>query len=287
MSISLLYNKKASMKKILKLTRRAWKIAADNYFISIFITIVAFVGFVSVFKLFTAKGEEVYATVKVSQGLWWANTLNPPLWMIQNLKKGDTEKSLTGSSVAEILEVRYYPAQNQSIQTGQYSTFLTVKLTVDYSNRRGTYTFKRSTISVGSPIDFEFANAQLSGTVISLSNKAPKNQYVYKTVTLYKRFVDSREYEAIQIGDKYFDGEDEVIKIIDKSVLPISQVYIQGRNIGFDDDLFDVEVKVMMKLKQVGNNLMYNDENIIKIGRGINFETSGYYFDGYRILRIE
>src|SRR3989338_5348196 len=191
------------MKKMLQFMRRALKIATDNYFISIFIAIVAFVGFVSVFKLFTAKGQVVYTTVKVSQGLWWANTLNAPVWMIQNLKKGDIEKSLTGSPVAEILEVRYYPAQNQSIQSEQYSIFLTVKLTADYNTRRNTYSFKRSTIGIGSPIEFEFNSGLISGTVISLSNQPPQNQYVNKIVTLYKPFVERSEYDAIQIGDKY------------------------------------------------------------------------------------
>ena len=275
------------MKKILKIVRYAWKIAADNYFISIFIAIVAFVGFVSVFKLFTAKGQVVYTTVKVSQGLWWANTLNAPVWMIQNLKKGDIEKSLTGSPVAEILEVRYYPAQNQSIQSEQYSIFLTVKLTADYNTRRNTYSFKRSTIGIGSPIEFEFNSGLISGTVISLSNQPPQNQYVNKIVTLYKPFVERSEYDAIQIGDKYFDGTAERIKIIDKSGVQASGGYIDGRNIGFNDNLMDVEVTVMMNLKQVGNSLMYNDEYVVQTGRGINFETAGYYFDWYRILHIK
>ena len=49
----------------------------------------------------------------------------------------------------------------------------------------------------------------------------------------------------------------------------------------------DVEVTVMMNLKQVGNSLMYNDEYVVQTGRGMNFETARYYFDSYRILRIK
>ena len=276
------------MKKILKIVRYAWKIAADNYFISIFIAIVAFVGFVSVFKLFTAKGQVVYTTVKVSQGLWWANTLNAPVWMIQNLKKGDVEKSLTGGTVAEIVEVHYYPAQNpQSIHTQEYNIFLTVRLIADYNSRRKAYSFKRSTIGIGSPIEFEFENVQIAGTILSLSTQPPKNQYVNKTVTFYKPFVDVREYDSIQIGDKYFDGEDEIIKIIDKSATTTQAGYIEGRRIGYGEGLMDVEVTAQMKLKQIGDNLMYNDEYVMQTGREINFATPGYYFDQYRILHIK
>ncbi len=284
----MLYNKKTSMKKILRYVKIAWKITSDNYFISIFLLIVAFVGFVSIFKIFTAKGQVVYATVKVSQGLWWANILNAPTWMTQNLKKGDVEKSLTGGTVAEIMDARYYPAQNsQSIKTQEYSIFLTVKLTADYNSRKNVYSFKRSAIGVGSPIEFEFNNAQIAATIIALSNNPPENKYVSKTITLYKPFVDSRDYDGIKIGDTYFDGQEEIIEILDKSAVPSSGGYIEGRNIGFGDNRSNVEIVVNMKLKQNRNNLMYNDEYAVQIGREINFETASYYFDDYRILHIE
>ena len=92
------------MKKFLK---KLWRFAVNNYFISIFLAAIAFVGVVSIYKLFFVQPTFVYAKVKVGQGLWWATTQRPSFWFVEALKKGVMETDLTGEPIAEIKDVLY------------------------------------------------------------------------------------------------------------------------------------------------------------------------------------
>ncbi|MEK9179376.1 MAG: hypothetical protein AAB893_02820 [Patescibacteria group bacterium] len=118
--------RKSNSKKPFSLIRRLWKFAVVNYFITIFFACIFFVGVVSVYKLFFAKDIYAYTRVKVSQGLWWANTAKPSILMLKAFKKGDVEKSLTGKPSVEILAVRYYPYWG----TDQFDVYLDLKLLV-------------------------------------------------------------------------------------------------------------------------------------------------------------
>lgn len=80
--------------------KKIWKLAIGNYFISIFLAVIIFVGFVSVFKLFFTKPTYVYVKVKMGQGLWWASTAKPSLWFVKSLNKGETERDLMGNPTA-------------------------------------------------------------------------------------------------------------------------------------------------------------------------------------------
>src|SRR3990167_8185822 len=152
------------MKKFFK---KLWNFTVTNYFISIFIACIAFVGVVSIYKLFFVKPTFVYAKVKVGQGLWWATTQKPNLWFVKNIKKGDAQTDFVGELTAEILSVHYYP----TVSPNQYDVYLTMKLKVSGNKKTGKYNFNRSTIGVGAPIDLEFPSTQFSGTITDLSVK--------------------------------------------------------------------------------------------------------------------
>ena len=66
--------------------------------------------------------------------------------------------------------------------------------------KTGKYNFKRSTIGVGAPIDFEFPNVQFSGTIMTISEKPLIEKYVEKTIYMTKKYAYLWEYDAIHIG---------------------------------------------------------------------------------------
>src|SRR3989344_3679749 len=82
--------------------------AKQNYFVTVIVLCVLFVGVVAVYKLFIAKPTYVYVKVKVGQGLWWANTQRPNTWFVEAIKQAKEEVDLTNRPVAKILGVRYY-----------------------------------------------------------------------------------------------------------------------------------------------------------------------------------
>ncbi len=166
----------------------------------VFTLVVFFVLSVSIYRTYIIKPTYIYVKVKIGQGLWWASTIRPSNWFIQGLKKGMKEKDNTGKDLAEILSIRYYPWNGYN----QYDIYLTLRLKVSGSRTTNMYSFNRSTIGVGSPIDLAFPEAQFSGTIITLRRDPFMEKYEEKTVYFFNRDSLPFEYEAIKIGDYYF-----------------------------------------------------------------------------------
>ena len=263
-----------------------WRFAFNNYFISIFIAIVAFVGFVSVFKLFFTKPTYVYAEVKVGQGLWWASTQKPSIWFVNAIKNAKVEKNLIGQPSAKILGVRYYPY----FDTGQYDVYVTVKIRVSGNKKTGEYSFNRSTIGVGSPIDLEFPSTQFSGTIIALSDKPLKENYVEKTVYMTKKNAYPWEYNAIKIGDSYFDGKETVFQVIDKKSQDTSLISSDAygnSNPNLTESQMYIVVKAKMRLKQENGQLIYGEDQNVTLGRNIGIATSNFAYNNFVVSQIE
>ncbi len=184
------------------------KFSTDNYFIPIFLACILFVGVVSVYKLFFTRPVFVYVKVKMGQGLWWASTAKPAIWFVEALKKDDVETSLTGSPIAQIQSIRYYPWYGT---TNQYDIYLTLKLKVNGNPKTGKYNFKRSTIGVGSPIDLEFPSTQVSGTVTEL-NIAPFAEKYVNLFMLAERITSTLNgrYDFCMCNPPFYEDEQDI-----------------------------------------------------------------------------
>lgn len=270
--------------------KKIWKFLVDNYFISIFIACIGFVAVVSVYKLFFVKPTYVYAKVKVGQGLWWASTQKPSSWYIeafQNvIKTKESENDLSGNLQSQILSMRYYPTYIQN----QYDVYLIMKLKVSKLGKTGKYNFKRSSIGVSSPVDFEFPSVQFSGTIIDISEKSIKDKLVEKEIVLAKRNSDPWEYEVIEIGDYYFDGKEKVFEIIDKSARDtyvLTSETFRSYPIAEPELRKYIFVKAKIKVKQEGVKLIFGEEQILSVGQSINIVTNKFVFQNYRVAEIK
>lgn len=272
--------------------KKLWYFARDNYFISIFLATVLFVIFVSFFKLLTADTHYVYAKVKVSQGLWWANTQRPGIWYLNFLKKRVAEKNLLGDKIAEIIAVRSYPYGGAD----QYDIYLTLKLKVDINKRTGTYNFKRSTLAVGSPIELQFPRVEVTGTVIELYNKKPVRRGLEKTIYITKKYAFPWEYEQIKIGEKYFNGEELVFEVLDKALIDSNQVvdteftYPLGQNLVNLDRLENrqyILVKARVNVEKKSGELVFAEEKIIRPGKSFYFGSKNFVFESFVIEKVE
>jgi hypothetical protein len=269
-----------------KLLKRLWKFAINNYFISIFLACIVFVVLVSGYRLFFTKPTFVYAKVKVGQGLWWASTQKPSVWFVNALKKGGVEKDLIGNPAVKILKVQYYSWGTSS----QYDVYLTLKLKVSSNKKTGTYGFNRETIGVGAPIDLEFPSTQVSGTIIQLSKNPLIDEYVEKIIYLNKRSAYPWEYEAIKVGDKYFDGVSTIFEVLDKKAT--DTVTLTGDSFGnYDATMTEtrkyVIVKVKIKVKRINNQLFFSEDQLVNIGKPLSISTPNFSFQDYIIGGIE
>jgi hypothetical protein len=259
------------------------KFFLDNWFISIFFACIAFVALVSFYKLFVKQENFVYARVKVSQGLWWASTQRPPQWLAAALNESMVEKDLTGKPKAKILSMRSYP-----YYTTGYEVYLTLKLKVSGKLKTGTVNFNRSTLAVGSPIELAFPKAEITGTVIEMSDKPIKDKLVWKEITLIKSNAYQWEYDAIEIGDVYNDGQEKVFEVLDKQINDNPSYYL-GSNLGavYSEPRYIITVKAKIKARQSFSDLIYGAEQELKIGKTINLSTQNFYFQDFRLAGIE
>lgn len=274
--------------------KKLFKFTVKNYFITIFIAIILFVGAVSVYKLFYSKPTFVYAKVKLGQGLWWAGGVKPNFWLATAIKKGDTERDLVGKPIVEVLNVRYYPWITVGSISDQFDVYLTLKLRVSVISRAKKYNFKRNTLGVGAPIELELSSAQVSGTIIDLSENPFEDKYVEKTVILTKKYAYPWEFDGIKVGDKYFDGEETVFEILDKALGEGSYVFSPQRTTTttilsqqVSEQRQTINVKAKIRLKEAGDQLIFGEEQKLYVGKTLIILTPTFNFQDYIIGKIE
>jgi len=267
------------------------KFFLDNWFLAIFSGCIAFVGIVSFYKLFVKSENFVYARVKVSQGLWWASTQRPPQWLASALREGMVEKDLTGNPKAKILSVRSYPYYS----TSQYDIYLHLRLKVSGRLKTGTVNFNRSTLAVGSPIELSFSKAEVTGTVMQMSNKPIKEKLVWQEVTLVKNNGYQWEYDAIAVGDSYHDGQEKVFEVLDKQLTLNSSFGFEAYGTSAERSLISsqtqprylITVKAKIKTSQPSFSIpVYGFEQEVRTGKPFNLSTRRFYFQDYQLIQV-
>jgi len=282
------------MKKI-KFPYRLFKksLKKNRYFSIItllFIAVAALTVAIALIKTATSESEYVYAKVKISQGFWWAATRSPSVWFVNSLKAGEVESGLLGRPTAEILEVKYYPTISPPKYETQYEIFLTLKLAVSYNDKTQKYLFKRSAIGVGSPIELEFPSTQISGTVIEISKRPFRDEYIEKDIILTKRLAFPWEFETIKIGDTLFDGKEVVFEITGKQALNTSLIDVSpygNINLSLRDPRRFIRVYGKIKLKNKDGRLIFGEEQVIAPGSEINLATKNFVFDEFVVQEIK
>ncbi|HRN70502.1 MAG TPA: hypothetical protein PLS49_04930 [Candidatus Woesebacteria bacterium] len=261
----------------------------NNYLVVLFGCMLFIVGSILLLRFLTQEEKTIYVKVKVSQGLWWASTLKPSIWLAESLQVGDKEVNLSGKPIAEILEVRKYPLAIPNYISEQYDVFLIVKMQANYNENTQKYNFKRSDITVGGPIEYEFQKTTITGTVIEMSDKPLIEEYIEKIVTLKKELAQEWEYDSIVVGDSYFDGKDVMLEIRDKNITnTFNAVSQQGTNYPtFSTRRVDIVTTVNMKLKKNTNIYVLREELPITLGRRINLALEDSILTDFIVTDIQ
>lgn len=252
----------------------------------LFVVGIVFVGLVGAYKFFLSKPSYIYVKVKVGQGLWWANTMKPNTWLVEGIKQAKEEIDITGQSLAQILGVRYYRWWGG----GQYDVYVMAKLRVTKLGKTNKYNFKRVSVGVGAPIDFEFPNVQFSGTIMQISEKPIIEKYIEKTVYITKKGAYPWEYDTIPIGDQYFDGERVIFQVLSKETRDtnnISTDYYGNSDPDTTEPKKYITLKVMMQVREENGQLLFGDEQLVIQGQGIFVATSKYAYNDFTVAKVE
>jgi hypothetical protein len=247
------------------------------------------VSLVTIYKLFWEQPQYVYVKVKVGQGYWWAATVKPDIWIVKSIHKGDKQYDYAGKTLAEITSVNYYPLGTQ------YDIFLTLKLRTSYNKTLKQYMYNRSAITVGSPIELNFPKTDITGTVVEMSEKPFIEKMKVITVTLVNQggyTADSTsKYDQIKIGDSFFNGQQETLKILDKSLekniilVPnnlTGEVYEQSNSA-----VQNIVVKAKLLVSEYHSQYFYGGNYKILMNSAAPISTDNYLFDGFAIRKIE
>lgn len=257
-----------------------------NYIITIFIACILFVGVVSFSRLFLAKPTYIYVKVKVGQGLWWANTAKASIWHNDAINKGDIMRGITGNPQAIILGKRYY----RWYTSDQYDVYINLKLKVTQNSKTGEYTFNRSSVSIGAPIELQFPKEYITGTVIGMSDSSFEEVYTDKIIYLTKRNALPWEYDAIQIGDNFFDGEDSVFKVTGKEAKETTNISADSYGNSspeITEEKNYITIKAQVKLRKTGGQWVMGEDQLVVPGRPINISTPNFVYSDYIISKIE
>lgn len=264
--------------------RRVYK----NYIFWAILLVVIFLFFNVVMKSFQSETRDIYVRVRVGQGYWWATTAQPSEWLLASMRKGDSQRDLAGREIAKIVAKRAYPAWIND----QFETYVDVKIRAAYNGKSKKFLFNRSPIAVGEPIDFEFLNSHFSGSITSISNTAKFDQdkLVEKEIYLTKRLAYPWEYDAIRIGDKYFDGENVVFEILDKSAADttfLSTDQYGSGGPGTTENRMYITVKAKIMVHEIDSKYVYGEDNIIVPGVETALATQSFDFNQFVVSKIE
>jgi hypothetical protein len=256
----------------------------------LFIIIPILVVIIALTKIATKEPDYVYVKVKVAQGLWWAAFTKPNMWYTKAITKGVKEYDLLGEPIAEILEARYYQTEDSSIHADKFDIYFTVNLSADYNKRTQKYTFKRSDLVVGAPISLNTPSVQITGTVMEISEQKFDDRYEEKIITLTKKLAQPWEYDAIKIGDKYFDGEEIIFEILTKHQYPTAALtsnWYGSTSPYLSESLRYITIKAKIKVKARDGKLFYGEEKTLSSGKSFVVAIDNYNLHGYVISKIE
>ncbi len=203
--------------------------------------IISFIGILIlllIVKLFKQKDEFVEVNIQVtgSNG-WQQQSMQPPSWLVDSIKKGSVEMSYSGKKMAEVLDIGSYEEGNNKV------AFLKLRLLTTKNQKLGTYRYKQKPLETGSTVDLLLGNTRIYGTVMMINDGKTENKkkFMMVKVILYDRwpwFADS-----IGVGDSVIggmNGDELQSKVISKEIRP----NIKATKFGLVDVLLEMKLRV-------------------------------------------
>lgn len=261
-------------------------------YIGIFVAIILVTGFIAFTRKVAKPQDEVYVKIKLSQGLWWATSNNPPLWLAKSINPNDTEKDLFGNDIATVISRTYYPG-DQVKYPNQYDVYLSLKLATKKDSGTNKYRYKRSTLAVGSPISIDLSSTTVTGAIMAISKEPIEDKFETKKIVLYDQYgyyIDSpTTFNNIKIGDTYNDGMNTSFKIVSKYLGPRIVAFsdVNGRSVinqlKVNQSTY-VEAEIMVK--ELGGMYFYGEEQRVTPGSNLNILTNSQDFSRFTIVSI-
>lgn len=240
-----------------------------------------------VFQLYIQKPQYVTVRIKGSPGNWWWVTPRPPDWLANSVHKGDKEFNASNKVTAEVLSVDIYDAGGPT-----KDVYLTTKLDVRYNTKTKKYRYKGEPLEIGGPISLSLGSTFFPGMVVSIAGVETES-IKYKDLVVHIRHKDRwpHEYDAIKIGEKIVDGDNNPIaEVLAKSQKPaLREGHTSSGQIvtAYSPVLNDYYVTVKLRVEDRGGQYIYREEQYVKVGNQLWLLLPSYNMSGAQIMGID
>jgi hypothetical protein len=235
-----------------------------------------------------SQKEWVKIEMKISSSTWWQSS-SPPYWLGESVSVGDVELDNRGEKIAEVLSVKEYEQSVETEKTTRKDFYLTLNLQVAKDRQSGKLKYKNQPLEIGAPLELHLNNTYVSGLVVSVKGvtKSAERKVIIEGVWL-NTFPWTAE--AIPIGGEMKNGMGQTIaKILDKKI-DLADMAINtadGRVLVRKNPLKrDVWIKVLLTVKEQGENLYFREDQVIKIGRNVFIHLPGVDVEWISIQKI-
>lgn len=244
----------------------------------------------STFKLFTSQSTDLYVKIKMSQGLWWSSTTKPSYWYTQAFKVGDQALDLLGKPIATIENLTYYSA-GKELNPDQYNIYFDIKLSTKFSRKNNSYQYDRGQLAIGVPISIDFPQAQLTGTVIEITQNPLSTDLVEKNVILFKIKSSPWEFDSLIIGDKYFNGNENVFELTDKSLGNNYYYYLDplDKLLYYElpsPNIVNLTITAKIKFKELNGQYFFGEDQLAAPGNSLSIITPNFDYSNFTITKI-
>ena len=230
------------------------------------------------------KSEWVDIRISVENVDWWYKGSFPYYWYAANLKEGDIAYDSFGQKSAEVIKVDNYDLG------GPYrNIYVDLKIRGVFNKKKQQYLYEFKPLVIGSGIAFNFSNQQVKGLIVKIGEK--EISYFYKTIKIRVKEVIPELADKINIGDKSFDTNGDLVNEIIDLKKSINSFYefsdIRGKNIKvYDSDFRDLEITLKVKTFSDLDRNFYINQAVIKIGSFIWFQFPDYALEEAEIIEI-
>lgn len=271
-----------------------WKQLKATGPIQIFILLMVVALAIGLVKYFSLNTELVTIRLEV-KGRQWSEDFTggtgyqPPSWLVQAIAVGDSERSVGGSKIAEILRVESYGDRTPV-------TILTTQLKTVKSGRTGKLAYKNQGVEVGSFLELSLTKVKVSGQITAILE--PGKSAAAKTVFVKGRLRNAEAWlvDKIVVGDEMKNQADEtaVAKVIEKQVeAPTSIIfYSNPNNLNFTERflernsrLSDVILTLRLRVERFGNDWWFAGNQLLKVG-DTRYPLQ-LYFEDYNLRYFE
>lgn len=247
----------------------------------ILISVAAFVIFVV--KYFHI--QETWLTVRIDvHGKEWiddftsGSAYQPPTWLLNNVKPGDTEKSLSGKTIATVLQAQSYGDKTPAAS-------IIARINVIGNSQTHQYSFKGRNIQKGGTIELVLPQTKVVGQITDMS--APERGYPVKALiaTVRVRNIEPWLVDKISINDAMVNKTNNhiVAQVLSKTTEdPVSVVFFN--NPGFFTPLFleknprlkDAIITLKVEVELLPDGKRFAGNQLLKIAAPLKLSFPDY-----------